>query len=227
MFNTASKTLILIFSPSFSKLGDGSYLGDQWHQLLKQQLLITSWFRFIFMVLFLEIQSSHFSWLKPQFPSILLFPPSSIPLPHTVALSQRVPLAHRRDDGDPVLRQFSELVDQLLHAGTGPGVTVEVISQDERALHQQLQLHQVTQPLEAQQVFLRLSTEKPAKQGRTYWGRTHFTVTTVTSSSDHSHQNFPQTAFLQGHSQNLLGTDQGCQTEGENLFRSFNLHGSC
>lgn len=103
---------------------------------------------------------------KIYFPSILLFP-SSVPLPQTVTLPQRVSLAHRGDDGDPVLGQLSELVDQLLHAGAGPGVTVEVVSQDERALHQQLQLHQVSQPVEAQQVFLWFSTEKPERHRRT------------------------------------------------------------
>ena len=91
----------------------------------------------------------------------------SVALPHTVTLPQRVPLAHRRDHVDPVLRQLSQLVDELLHAGARPRVTVQVVPQDERALHQQLQLHQVTQPVEAQQVFLRFSTEKPEGQKRT------------------------------------------------------------
>lgn len=97
---------------------------------------------------------------KIYFPRFLPLP-SSVALPHTVTLPQRVSLAHGGDDGDPVLRQLSELVDQLLHTGTGPGVTVQVVPQDEGALHQQLQPHQVSQPVEAQQVFLWFSTEKP------------------------------------------------------------------
>lgn len=40
-------------------------------------------------------------------------------------------------------------------------MTVEIISEDEGALHQQLQLHQVPQPVEAQQVLLRLPPEEP------------------------------------------------------------------
>lgn len=91
----------------------------------------------------------------------------SVALPHTVTLPQRVSLAHRRDHVDPVLGQLSQLVDELLHAGARPRVTVQVVPQDERALHQQLQLHQVTQPVEAQQVFLRFSTEKPEGQKTT------------------------------------------------------------
>lgn len=91
----------------------------------------------------------------------------SVALPHTVTLPQRVSLAHRRDHVDPVLGQISQLVDELLHAGARPRVTVQVVPQDERALHQQLQLHQVTQPVEAQQVFLRFSTEKPEGQKTT------------------------------------------------------------
>lgn len=39
-------------------------------------------------------------------------------------------------------------------------MTVQVIPQDEGALHQQLQLHQVSQPVEAQQVLLWFSAEK-------------------------------------------------------------------
>ena len=96
----------------------------------------------------------------------LLVCSSSVALPHAVALSQRVSLTHRGDDGDPVLRQLSQLVDELLHGAAGPGVTVQVVSQDEGALHQQLQLHQVPQPVEAQQVFLWFSAEKPERGDR-------------------------------------------------------------
>lgn len=101
----------------------------------------------------------------------------SVALPHTVTLPQRVSLAHRRDHVDPVLGQLSQLVDELLHAGARPRVTVQVVPQDERALHQQLQLHQVTQPVEAQQVFLRFSTEKPEGQKTT--GEDFYRLVTV------------------------------------------------
>lgn len=91
-------------------------------------------------------------------------PAPSVPLPQTVTFSQEVPLPHGGDDRDAVLRQLAQLVDELLHAGAGPGVAVQVIPQDEGALHQQLQLHQVAQLVEAQEVLLRFAPEKPAEE---------------------------------------------------------------
>lgn len=86
----------------------------------------------------------------------------SVSFPHTVTFTQWVPLPHRCYDRDPVLRQLLQLTDQLLHRWARPRVPVEVISEDERTLHDQLQPHQVPQLVEAQQVFLWFPAEKSA-----------------------------------------------------------------
>lgn len=86
----------------------------------------------------------------------------SVSFPHTVTFTQWVPLTHGGYDRDPLLRQLLQLTDQPLHRWARPRVPIEVISEDERTLHNQLQPHQVSQLVEAQQVFLWFPAEKSA-----------------------------------------------------------------